>query len=669
MNIIRSLIFLITLSFAFSANASVVTTSQTQASIISDVKTVASGEKFWAVVHLKMQDGWHTYWKNPGDTGMAPQFIWTLPKDFKISEVIFLAPDRHKIEEFIDYGYEKDAWFLFELTATASLPENATSILSLKANWLVCNEICIPESADLSLVLPTTNTQGNLSEDSEVIKQLVAKIPQKLGDKISYAVHDKSLSFDFLEKPESNIKSAYFFPLNDNLEFAEADLGKKITFNIKSKDGTIPDNIEGIVSLIDKEGKRLDYEISGEKALSNTLTAQESGSTSIIQAIIFAFLGGIILNLMPCVFPILSLKALAIAKKAYLHPEIVRKQGIYYTLGVVLSFVVLAAIIIGVKIGGQNIGWGYQMQSPLFVALLTILLFFVGLNLSGYFEIPLIFGNLGGKVSSEDNFIGSFLTGVLAVLVATPCTAPFMATAVGFALTQGSIVIITIFVALGLGLALPFMLISLFPSLVKFLPKSGVWLLTFKQLLAFPLYLSAVWLFWVLLREAGEDYATITLIAIVIISFAIWLLQRAGKIAKIFGSLIVIITIALLAILFSLPRTQPVEHIKFSVAEIDKLRKENKAIFVDATADWCITCKINENLVLSTSEIKKAFANKNITYMVADWTHGDEEITKYLQSFKRSGVPIYVYYPPNSGEPIILPQVLTKDIVLQKISK
>ncbi|MEI6730498.1 MAG: thioredoxin family protein, partial [Pseudomonadota bacterium] len=338
-------------------------------------------------------------------------------------------------------------------------------------------------------------------------------------------------------------------------------------------------------------------------------------------------------------------------------------------LGVVVSFVVLASIIIGVKIGGQNIGWGYQMQSPLFVALLTILLFFVGLNLSGYFEIPLMFANLGGKISSEDNFIGSFLTGVLAVLVATPCTAPFMATAVGFALTQGSAVIITIFVALGLGLALPFMLISLFPSLIKLLPKSGGWLLTFKQLLAFPLYLSAVWLFWVLLREAGEDYATITLIAIVLISFAIWLLQRVGKLAKIFGYLIIIITIALLAILFSLPKTQTIEHTKFSVAEIDKLRKENKAIFVDATADWCITCKINENLVLSTSEIKNDFAEKHITYMVADWTHGDEEITKYLQSLKRSGVPIYVYYPANSGEPIILPQVLTKDIVLQTISK
>ncbi|MEI6730062.1 MAG: protein-disulfide reductase DsbD domain-containing protein, partial [Pseudomonadota bacterium] len=334
MSLFRFIIaFVITLFFAFSANANVVTTSQTQSSIISDVKTVASGEKFWAVVHLKMQDGWHTYWKNPGDTGMIPGFNWTLPKDFKISEVIFLAPDKQKIGEFVDYGYEKDAWFLFEVTAAAGLPENATSILSLKANWLVCNEICIPESADLSLALPTSNTPTNPSEDAEIIKQLVAKIPQKSGDKISYAVHDKSLSFDFLEKPESNIKSAYFFPLNDNLEFAEADLGEKITFNIKSKDGKILDKIEGLVSLIDKEGKRSDYEISGEKALSNALTAQESGSTSITQAIIFAFLGGIILNLMPCVFPILSLKALAIAKKASLHPEVVRKQGIYYTLG------------------------------------------------------------------------------------------------------------------------------------------------------------------------------------------------------------------------------------------------------------------------------------------------------------------------------------------------
>jgi thiol:disulfide interchange protein DsbD len=351
----------------------------------------------------------------------------------------------------------------------------------------------------------------------------------------------------------------------------------------------------------------------------------------------------------------------------------VRAQAFAYASGVILSFLGLAVLLIALQKGGPEAGWGYQMQSPIFVGCLALVLFVVGLNLSGYFEFPVLFGNVASSGAAKDSKLGSFLTGVLAVLVATPCTAPFMAPAIGFALTQSTAVIFAVFANLGLGLAAPFVLISLVPHAIRLLPKPGAWMIIFKQLLAFPMYLSAVWLLWVLAREAGLDAAFVALLGMVLIAFALWLWQRDALLLRVVAVLIVIIgggaVVTLLHPVSTSQNTLRSHAENFSRARLDALRKEGKAVFVDATADWCITCKVNESVALASPEVMQAFEQQHITYMVADWTHDDTGITQYLESFGRRGVPLYVYYPaaPDSA-PVVLPQILTPSIVMKAIA-
>lgn len=375
---------------------------------------------------------------------------------------------------------------------------------------------------------------------------------------------------------------------------------------------------------------------------------------------------------MPCVFPILSLKALAIARKAHAEPRAVRLQGIGYTLGVVLSFLTLAAFLAAAQKAGKAAGWGYHMQSPAFVVSLAIVMFTVALNLSGFFEVPLFFGGIGGEAAGKDTALGAFFTGVLAVLVATPCTAPFMATAVGFALTQSSIVIFLVFAALGFGLAAPFLLLSLMPRLVRFLPRPGAWMASMREFLAFPLYATVIWLVWIVGQEAGADGVALALGALLVIVFAIWWSRRDMPLARLSAPLLAVAAVA--ASLSSvkmiqkqhlLPQTGAPET--FSLARLEELREHGLGVFVDATADWCITCKVNERVALSSPDVREAFKRLHIVYMVADWTRGDSDITRYLGSFGRSGVPIYVYYPPMRRPARLLPQILTSSLVVRTL--
>ena len=351
----------------------------------------------------------------------------------------------------------------------------------------------------------------------------------------------------------------------------------------------------------------------------------QAESITILTAVWYALVGGLILNAMPCVFPVLSLKALAVARKAQAHPAEARRHGIAYTVGVVISFLLLAFLLVIFQKGGQAAGWGYQMQSPVFVALLALLLFAVGLNLAGYFEVPVLLGGVGGNAAGRDNTLGSLLTGVLAVVVATPCTAPFMASSIGFALTQSAGTIFAVFAALGIGLASPFLLISFFPRLIRALPKPGAWMITFKELLSFPMFGWTVWLVWVLAREAGSGIACIVLLSMILIAFAPLAYGGARRDGRNSWDLLWALR-ALRAPCLPprcLPPSASQEHAHangFTPAKLESLRREGKAVFVDATADWCLICKVNETVVLSTPEITNAFKSKQVTYLVADWT-------------------------------------------------
>ncbi len=380
---------------------------------------------------------------------------------------------------------------------------------------------------------------------------------------------------------------------------------------------------------------------------------------------LLAFLGGLILNIMPCVFPILSLKILVLLeqKKSTLQ------HGISYTIGVLLSFFIISGSLILLENIGSVVGWGYNLQSPMFVIFLSYVLFFVGLNLSGFFSIPIFAINTPKKIGNT----GSFLTGALAVLVATPCTAPFMAPAIGFALTQSPLSALITFQILGLGFALPYLALSMFPKLLSLLPKPGAWMVTFKEFLAFPMYISSAWLLWIAVKQTNSNVLLTAIIGVICIIFTLWLWKYIKDISnKNFKHLLLIIlvftNIATMNINYRVINNHHNHYMLFSEKTLDTLKKEHKKILVAVGADWCLTCKINENLILSSEIIQKTLRNNDIVYVVADWTKRDERITKYIKSFDRIGVPLYVLYD-SSGEHKILPQILTLNKVIKELKE
>lgn len=666
------------------ANAQAVTTPRTEATLITDVASVSAGKPFWAVLHIKLAEGWHTYWKYPGDSGTIPGLKWTLPSGFKAGEIDYLPPERLRTGPLMDYGYNQDAYYPVQITAPTLLNENATVIVAAKAQWLVCKDICVPEKAELSVMLPVTPGGGNapLGPDATLIESLLKTRPTDVEAAVTYKVMKEKIAFELpLPQAMAGTTDIQFFPETDGFvkNIAEQKIqinGDKLDITLAQGDDiTLTEGI-GVLSVF-KGSERSNYRLKlfnggmakAAPAPKSAAKQVESELMGIESAMLFAFLGGLILNLMPCVLPILSLKVLAVAKKGKSEAGKVRAQGLAYTAGVVLSFMAMAACILALqKLAGQELGWGFQMQSPVFVAFLAVLFFLVGLNLSGAFELPVLFGAVGVG-AGESGLGGTFLTGVLAVLVATPCSAPFMAPAIGFALAQSPAIVMAVFAALGVGLAAPFLLFSLFPSLAGLLPKPGAWMLTLRQFLAFPMYLTVVWLLWVLTGEAGADGLGVTLLAMVAAAFVVFLLQRESAILKLLAFVIAIgIAVETPKWVMLLPVNSSHATENFT-EKLATLRKEGKAVFVDATADWCITCKVNEKVALSKPEVKAAFTSKNITLLVADWTRGDPQITEYLKSFERSGVPIYVYYPPNGGEPKLLPQILTPQIVLDAIGE
>src|SRR6185312_478549 len=432
--------------------------------------------------------------------------------------------------------------------------------------------------------------------------------------------------------------------------------------------------LEGLLVLTGTDGSTQALEVSVPPGPVPTVefsapAAAGSGDLSLWLALAFAFLGGLILNVMPCVLPILAMKALALAD----HGARGRGESFAYAGGAVLSFAVLGLSVLLLRAGGDSVGWGFQLQSPIAVAGFALLVFAVGLNLSGLFEVGSI--TAGEGLASRGGSVGAFFTGVLAVAVAAPCTAPFMAAALGFALTLSAPLALLIFIALGVGFALPFLLLGLWPRALAFIPKPGPWMLTFKQFLAFPMYGGAAWLVWVLAQEAGPTGVIIILSAFIALALAIWLwrvtrdMKSTGRGIGAAAALLILLAglygVSLLRQAAAAPAAQTTKLGEpYTAAKLASLRAVNRPVFVDATAAWCITCLVNEDAVLSRSTVKGAFASKNVAYLVADWTNQNPEITALLKANGRSGVPLYLYYAPGAATPQVLPQILTEGVVL-----
>jgi thiol:disulfide interchange protein/DsbC/DsbD-like thiol-disulfide interchange protein len=697
---------------AFALSGNVVATDNVKAQLVSEVSAIAPGQSFWVALEFNIRDGWHTYWRNPGDSGQATKLAWQLPAGFTAGDIVWATPHRFEIPPLVNYGYAKQAVHLVNITAPRDLRPGTPVVLSAKAGWLVCSDVCIPEDADLQLKLPVSAGPGASDPaDAALFAAARSELPSAELAATTARIQDGRLVIALgrawgATLPQ--IKSLAFYPYDDGgIEYAAPQTLSRTADGVElaMKLGYQPPKagpIRGVLLATEQSGSdtvAVPMEIAA--SFSGTGGAQAKGAAQIAAAaagsaagaagkttaslpvlLLFAILGGLILNLMPCVFPVLSIKAIGLVEQAKKHPAAVRAKGLVFALGVISSMLCLAAVLLALRSGGEQIGWGFQLQSPLFVTLLVYLLLAVGLNLSGVFEVGGGLAGVGDGLTQGDSYRASFFTGVLTTLVATPCTAPYMAFAVGAALTQPPIYALGIFAALGFGLSLPYLLLSFAPWMRRALPKPGAWMDTLKQAFAFPIYASAAWLLWVLAQQTSSFGLGAALGGAILIAFAAWAYQKSKSSST--GGRVTALVTATLAVLLALVLPVRFADIAaassgaaaggahdadgwqpYDAAEVAKLSAAGQPLLVNFTASWCLTCLVNERNAFTDSAVQAVFRSKGVTLMKGDWTNRDPAITRALASFGRAGVPLYVVYnsKPGVSEPVILPQILTAGVV------
>jgi thiol:disulfide interchange protein DsbD len=670
---------------ATPARAEAVHTEHVDAELVAERAALIPGAENWIALRLTIEPGWHTYWRNPGDSGIPTSLRWNLPKDFAAGEIVWPYPERHPLADVMNYGYAGDVLHLVPITVPADARDRVE--LKAEAKWLVCSDICIPGRADVKLTLPVAQDAPEDPRWHDAFAKTRTAVPRKVEWPARFTTDGKDVSIEVTAPELASASDVEFFPYAKDLVNHSADQRRsrdgqtlRLSQNLSTFFLSAPEQVIGALVIGSGRDHRA-YEISaapgqvanvGENAaeVAASPASANRSSPGLLFALLLAFAGGVILNLMPCVFPVLSLKALAVLEA---HDGRERAQAVSYTLGVVLSFVVVAGVMLALRAGGQSLGWGFQLQSPVFVALLVYLFFAMGLALAGVTEFGVRFMGIGQSLTQSKGLGGSFFTGVLAALVASPCTAPFMGAALGYAVTQPPFVALLVFAMLGFGLASPFLLMGYVPKLASWLPKPGAWMENFRELMAFPLFLTVAWLLWVLTRQAGADAAGVVAIGLVVVSFALWSRRFTSPRARVSRWIAIIVALALLAH----PSLRGVEAVKpaatsaaaeaYSEGRLAQLRAEHRTIFVNFTADWCLTCKVNERAVLSRDSVREAFAQNKVVEMIGDWTRPDPLITQALARFGRSGVPLYLVYR-EGGEPQVLPQILTPALLIEALS-
>jgi thiol:disulfide interchange protein len=658
-----------------------------QAALISEQASVTPGSTVLVGLHMKIHPGWHTYWRNPGDSGIATTIEWTLPEGYKASDIQWPLPERHAVGPLMNYGYSGEVVLPVAITVPATASPGGTARIEAFATWLVCEAICIPEEDRLAIELPVAPTATPAPATADMFRQAREAQPKPSPWPAQYALDGQRVDIVF-QAPgldRNRVLDAYFFPYGETV--LEHAAPQRLTIDAESlrlstAKGTVqsfPETLEGLLVLeerLDGRTVRHGFTVAAAPGAAIAPAAMAiADETGLGAALLLALLGGVILNLMPCVFPVLSIKALGLVGHAHGDRGVMRAHGLAYTAGVLVSFAVVAGALIAVRAGGAELGWGFQLQSPAFVAVLAYVMFAVGLNLAGLLPIDTGFG-LGGGLAARQGYVGSFFTGALATLVATPCTAPFMVTAMGFALTAPWPIALLVFEALGLGLALPYLAIAWLPGRGSRRARPGAWMEVFRQALAFPMFGAAAWLLWVLSLQTGANGLAAALAGLILLAFAAWArlqARAAGPTGRWLGAGVAIL--ALIGAIALVPResvTSPIASATapatqgngpawemFSTAKLEAARAEGRPVFVNMTAAWCITCLVNERIALDTAAAAELFSTKRVLYLKGDWTNRDPEITRFLAAHGRNGVPLYVLYPPN-GEPIVLPQLLTE---------
>jgi len=659
-----------------------------KAELVAETASLAPASTLWVDLHLAIKPGWHVYWRNPGDSGLPTTIDWRLPSGFSAGNISWPVPERFVQSGIGNYGYAGSADLLVPISVPKEVTTGDVAVLAADASWLVCAEICIPGGATLSLNLPVA--AGPVARDPAAAA-LFAAVRRQLPLPATFETRFVSGADDYrLLVPEPALAglrdpTGTFFPNDPSLIDHAAEPrtsrridGLEIVLKKAAAKAALPATLDGVLALRGEDGTERAFEISANPAAA---LPAENG-LAMWRALLLAFLGGVVLNAMPCVFPILSLKLLSLARQAHGHRSEQLGHGLAYTAGVLLSFAALGGALLALRAGGGAIGWGFQLQTPIFVAVIAYLLFAMGLSLSGVAAFGAGFSGTGGRLAGRSGLTGTFFTGVLATVVATPCTAPFMGAALGFALIAPAAVAIGIFLALGFGLAAPYLVATLTPGWQRVLPRPGTWMDLVKQLLAFPLYGTVAWLIWVLIQEAGPGGSLGALFGLVLVGFAVWIYGRtrlAAPLGRRLGiGLAAAGTAAAIFLAASLTQTEagmanaaPQDRLAyepFTAERLSTLEATGKPVFVNLTASWCVTCLINERVALDSEAVRQAFAARGIVALKGDWTTQNPEITALLQQFGRSGVPLYLLYG-GKGEPVILPQILTAASVLDALGK
>ena len=698
---LKAILAAVFLATAGGAAAAPVNSGHVLLDLVPSASQVAPGGTVYVALHQKIAKGWHTYWRNPGDAGDPPKLGWTLPSGWRSGDIVWPAPRRLPVGPLMDYGYEGEVYLPVAITAPANAPATRPATLKAAVSLLVCKDVCVPEDATLSLDLDVSRAAGGSS--SAAVQAALSAAPRAgvlttawalKGGKLQLAATGSALKAG----PRSD---AYFYPYSSTviahpkpqlIDRGPQGLTLAIEPGYAFTKGPRPVTLDGALVV---DGRA--FEVSarqgplpaGAAGLGPPPAAAQGagGGLNLALAAGFAFLGGVILNLMPCVFPILSMKAIGLASHsgAGARP---RLQGLAFLAGVLATFVGLAAALIAAKAAGSEVGWGFQLQSPAVVTVLCLVMLLIGLNLSGVFEAGLSLQTAAGGAGHGGGVVGSALTGALAVVVAAPCTAPFMASAIAYAFTQPEWAALTVFVALGLGFAFPFTLVSFVPGLLRRMPRPGPWMDGLKQVLAFPMYGAAAWLLWVLTLQAGSGALAAVLASGVVLGLAAYVYGAAQRRQIAGGRAVLLYAVSTIALIgaaglafaglrapSSAAAATPgasaaaLPEEPYSAARLAELRAQGKPVFVDFTAAWCITCQVNKQVALSSPEVAKAFARAGAVYLEADWTRRDAAIAEALAAQGRAGVPLYLVYGAGGGEPAVLPQVLTQGVVIAAIDK
>ena len=692
---LRTLVGLLLASLvSLSAAANPVRRDHIDVELIPATTSVEPGGVLTVALRLLPDEHWHTYWKNPGDSGLATRIDWKLPDGFEAGPILWPTPTRIDVGPLANYGYDGEVLLLTDIRVPRSVPANVE--IGARASWLVCEEICIPGDADFALTLPVGPAKPNPLWTTR-IAQARAALPVTIdGLKVrAQLVGGREWILSLPQSAVSSTTGLSFFPDHDGwIEYASKQRSYKsdgemhLRFAAASDAGAKQGPLSGLLVASPAFASGADAAVISpsvtvvDSAPPPPPRTPSSSRLTTVVALAFAFVGGVILNLMPCVFPVVGIKVLTFVENSRSSPASLRGHGLLFGLGVLASFWVIAGVLLGLRAGGASLGWGYQLQSPLMVAALALLFFVLALNMSGVFEWGARAQQLAGSVRANSGYGDAFFSGVLATLVATPCTAPFMGAALGFAVTQPATVAMAVFSALALGMAAPYMLLSFSPKLVGRLPKPGHWMVSLKQVLAFPLYLTVVWLIWVFGRQVGVDALARMLAGLTVIGAGMWVYGHWNRAPARWArnSARVVATLLIgYAIVFAWPHgtasdeaaltATSSEWQKWSPEAVAAANAQGRTVFVDFTAAWCVTCQVNKRLVLNRELVQQRFRDREIVTMVADWTNRDPQISAALDALDRSGVPVYVFYPAGGGMPIVLPELLTESLVLDGIDE